>query len=182
MRDREDEPYEELARELRQGAGAEMRTEAEITELETLQGRLRRRALSDVALEALHRGDRLSVHAPDRTLIGEASYVGSDYLTLEAATKTVDLRLDRIAISASRRTSGGLSSSGGSRTFRARLAEYEQTGEPVTVVCSALGLERRGRLAVVASDHVVVESEGDETVVPLGLIDLVFRPRPGSAR
>ena len=48
----DDDPIESLARELRQTVGAEFRAEAEIVEIETEVGRLRRRTLSDVARQA----------------------------------------------------------------------------------------------------------------------------------
>ncbi|NIR42069.1 MAG: hypothetical protein GWN79_28635, partial [Actinobacteria bacterium] len=61
---------------------------------------------------------------------------------------------------------GGRTVRGGSRTLRARLAEYEQTGEPVTLHTSEG--EVRGRIAVAATDHVVVDDDDMEHVVPAG--------------
>lgn len=176
------DPYDDLARELRRGAGAEMREEAEITELETRQGRLRRRRLADVAAEAMHRGDRVTVEIRDRRLVGTAVFVGDDYLTLETATEVADVRLDRAVLWVARRPAGGHASRGGSRTLRARLGEYEHTGETVTVVAPAIPAETAGQISVAAVDHVLVSTTDGEVVVPLPLIELVVRPRPGPTR
>ena len=127
-----DDPFDELARELRRGVGAEWRDEAEITELETRLGELRRRRLSDVAREAMHRGDEISITVGGRTLTGSPMFVGKDYLVVQTPSMTADVVLDRALVSVRRKPDGGHTTRGGSATFRARLAEYEHTGEPVT--------------------------------------------------
>jgi hypothetical protein len=177
-RDWSDDPLEGLARELRESVGAEFRAEAEMVEFETEIGRLRRRSLHDVAREAANRGDRVSVVTAGRTVTGLVAHVGKDYLSLETPTEYLDARLDRVALLVSPNTSGGIDPRGGSITFKARLSEFEQTGEQVEVVASQINTSVLGRVAVVATDHVIVQdADGATNVLPLDTIDLAFRTR-----
>jgi hypothetical protein len=63
--------------------------------------------------------------------------------------------------------------------MRARLAEYEQTGELVHIVAPSISTEVAGSVIVVATDHVTVRrSDGGDVHVPIDAIALVIRPRP----
>lgn len=173
-----EDPIEGLARELRQTVGAEIREEAEMAELESEIGRLRRRTLADVAREAANRGDQVSLVAAGRTITGVAVHVGKDYLSLESVSEHVDARLDRVALVVTPSASGGFTPRGGSVTFKARLSEYEQTGETVELVASSLTFSVRGTIEVVASDHVILRDvDGNRTSLPVEMIDLALRPR-----
>lgn len=173
-----EDPLESLARELRESVGSEFRAEAEMVELETEIGRLRRRALHDVAREAANRGDRVSIVTVDRTVTGDISHVGRDYVSVETPTELLDARLDRVVLVFTPSTSGGVDPRGGSITFRARLSEFEQTGEPVELAATRLNVSVHGRIKVVASDHVVLEDlDGVRNVLPLDTVDLVLRTR-----
>ena len=172
-----EDPIEELARELRQGAGAELRAEAEITEMETHLGRLRRRSLADVAGEAMNRGDTITVISADRTITGSLEFVGSDYVIVQTASEMVDARLTLCAFSLTRRRSGGHLTRSGSKTMKARLAEYEQTGEPLQLLAPSLGVNATGRISVGATDHIVLTADGVELFVPTDQIALVIRTR-----
>lgn len=173
----EDDPLEELAREMRLGPGAEMRAEAEANEQETHQGRLRHRTLGDVARQWAARGDIATVTSGEATLAGRVIHVGSDYATLETQTQLVEIRLDRAIVRIRPRPTGGVPLRRGSVTFIARLAEFEQTGEAVTVVTATHQIG--GFIEVAAVDHVVVTGEtGEQTFIPHHLIEQVIRPRP----
>jgi hypothetical protein len=173
------DPLDDLARSLRAGAGAELREEAEIAEQETHRGRLRRRTLGDVAREAVGRGDRVTLFLPDRTLTGEAVYAGEDYLTVRTPHEEVDVRLSRASFTVTRRPSGGHLSRGGSATLKARLGEYEQSGETVDLVVPDLDRTITAVVRVVAADHLMaVEPDGTEIYLPLGQVALVVRPAP----
>jgi hypothetical protein len=177
-RDWSDDPLESLARELREKVGSEFRAEAETVETETEIGRLRRRAMRDVVREAANRGDRVSVVTAGRTVTGFVAHVGKDYLSLETPTEHLDARLDRVAIVVAPSTSGGIHPRGGSITFKARLSEYEQTGERVELAAPRLNAAVQGRIAVVATDHVIIEDlDGAQNAFPLETVDLVFRSR-----
>jgi hypothetical protein len=174
----EQDPFEELAREMRLGPGAEMRAEAEVVEQETHQGRLRHRSLGDVARHWAARGDITTITIGDTTLTGRVIHLGSDYLTLETQTQLVEIRLDRAMVRVQPQPTGGVQLGRGSVTFTARLAEFEQTGEPVTVVAGSHHVS--GFIEVGAVDHVVVTDEtGEQTFIPHNLIERVIRPRPG---
>jgi hypothetical protein len=178
-----EDPLVRLARELRQGAGAEIKAEAEAVELDVERARLRRRTLREVAGETAARGDRVSVVAPGRTITGEIRHVGRDYLSVETLTEIVDARLEAVVMAITPSTTGGFSGRGGAVTFRARLAEFEQTGEWVELIASRILHVVRGVVAVVADDHVVARDEGGvSTVFPLALVDLVIRPLPPRPR
>lgn len=173
-----EDPIEELARELREGVGAELRAEAEIVEHETRIGRLRRRASVDAALEAMHRGDGISVISGDRTVTGDLVFVGNDYLSVQAENEVIDARFSLVAFSVVRRSSGGHSARAGSRTMKARLAEYEHTGETLQLVAPALEIERLGRIVVTAVDHVILRDADDvDLYLPIDAIALVIRTR-----
>jgi hypothetical protein len=175
--DPEHDPFDELAREMRLGPGAEMRAEAEAVEQETHQGRLRHRSLGDVARSWAARGDITTVTAGDAALTGRVIHVGSDYLTLETQTQLVEIRLDQAMVRVQPQPAGGVPLARGSVTFTARLAEFEQTGEPVTVVAGSHHVS--GFIEVGAVDHVVVTDEtGAQTFIPHHLIQRVIRPRP----
>ena len=120
MADWPNDPLEELARELRQTVGAELRAEAEITEHETQIGRLRRLGMSDVARAAMHRGDVVSLITATHTITGTPVYVGKDYLVCETQTEIVDAPFERVVIRVERRPEGGHTTRGGSITFKAR--------------------------------------------------------------
>lgn len=166
------DPLDNLAAHLRHGEGADMIDEWEITELETEQGRLRRRALADVWEQAMHRGDRVRVVTPFGRITGAVDFVGTDYATVIGERVCWDLRLDASAMQAFKSPRGGHTVRGGSRTFRARVAEFESTGEEVTVL---LGTEEfAGRIAVAATDHLVLTGE-PATVIPLALISAIRR-------
>lgn len=178
MNDWPHDPLEELARELRQTVGAEFRAESEVTEHETHIGRLRRLGLVDVARAAMHRGDLVSLITGSRTITGVPVFTGKDYLVCQTATEIVDAAFERVVIRVEARTSGGHTTRGGAITFKARLAELEQTGESVRLVCADADLEIAGILAVVAADHCIVQaSDGPRFHIPISQIALISRPR-----
>lgn len=179
----DDDPLEDLARALRAGAGAELREEAEIAEQESQVGRLRRRTLAAVAREAVERGDAVTVFLSDRVLTGDAVYAGDDYLVVRTASEEVDVRLSGVCFRVTRRPSGGHPSRGGSATFKARLSEYEQSGEVVDLIAPDLGRTLTAAIRLVGADHVVaLEPDGTETYLPIGQVTLVVRPAPTGPR
>ncbi|MBT8207119.1 MAG: hypothetical protein KJO18_02500 [Acidimicrobiia bacterium] len=178
MADWPNDPLEELARELRQTIGGEFRAEAEITERETHIGRLRRLGLADIARAAMHRGDLVSLITSTHTITGELDYVGKDYLVCQTKTESVDAPFARVLIEVRSRAAGGHDARGGSITFKARLSEYEHSGELLTLTTAEAGIEVRGRILVVTTDHCIVDDlEGRRMHIPYSQIALVIRPR-----
>lgn len=178
MTDWPNDPLEELARELRQGVGAELRAEAEMTELETHIGRLRRLGLADIARSAMHRGDVISLITATKTITGIPVFSGKDYLVCQTPTEIVDAPYERVLIRVERRPVGGHTTHGGPITFKARLSELEHTGESITVLTADANHELSGRIAVVATDHCIIEDRlGPRIHVPIAQICMIIRPR-----
>ncbi|MFP5332443.1 MAG: hypothetical protein ACLGHX_08820 [Acidimicrobiia bacterium] len=166
------EPMSELAAQLRQSTGAEMIEEWEVTELETEQGRLRSRLLSDVWEQAMHRGDQVTASGAFGTCTGTVDYVGKDYSVVRSADTVWDVRLAAVTVSVRQSSHGGHTVRGGSRTLRARLAEYEASGEAVVVHLTHTTVQ--GVVRVSATDHVRLASDR-EVVVPLETIHAISR-------
>ena len=113
------------------------------------------------------------------TISGVPVFVGKDYLVCQTPREIVDAPFNRVIIRVEPRGSGGHTTRGGAVTFKARLAEFEQTSEPVTVVSADASMEMSGTIAVVATDHCIVQApEGTRFHFPIGQIALIIRPRP----
>ena len=169
------DPLDELAAHLRHSGGAELVDEWEITEVETEQGRRRRSYLAQHWMEAMHRGDSVEFIAAFGRVAGAVDYVGNDYATVLGQDFCWDVRTDRGVLTVYRQRSGGHTVRGGSITFKARLAEYESTAEPVAVLLPGYSVERRGRIEVVGADHLVVRTDHTSHVIPLNLVEGVRR-------
>lgn len=165
----------DLASHLRHNA-RDVVEEWEITESETEQGRLRKRHISDVWEQTMHRGDDVTIRATFGRIAGSVDYVGADYATVVTSDTAWDVRLGRCVMVARRSVVGGHTVHGGSKTFKAKLAEYEATGEDVSLLVPSLELETQGRIVVLATDHVILADE-EASAIPLGLIDAIRRRR-----
>ncbi len=173
--------FADLGDELRRGAGAEFFAEAAEIEEETHRLRRRRRTLGDYASELVQRGDEVAFRVGERTVTGLAVFAGSDYLTVRTGLTEATVRLAAVAIAVRRRTEGGHVPVGGARTFKARLAEFEMSGEPVTLVAPTSGLDLEARIELVATDHLVAHDvDGGEWLIPVARVSLVLRELPTS--
>lgn len=165
------DPFLDTAASLRRGAGSEFLEEVRAVEIETEIGRRRRWSLRDVWERSMHRGDRIVCWIGGIQAAGTVDFVGEDFATIQAADVWWDVRLSAAALRTVSAGREGHSVSGGSRTLRARLAEYASTGEPVTVLAPSLGAEVEGVVLIVATDHVVL----DDVTIPLDRIEGVRR-------
>ncbi|MGH9198009.1 MAG: hypothetical protein ACRD1T_20030 [Acidimicrobiia bacterium] len=169
--------FEDLAGELRRRVGHEFREEAEEVErLADLQRR-RRASLAEVALDALHRGDEVTIRSTAKTWTGKLIEVGDDYVRLQTSNVVVEALLEGVAFVVVTSRSGGRSGRPASSTWKARLSELALSGEPVTVLAPALGLEVAGVIELVARDHVVIGGPG-RSYVPLWSLVIVLRSVP----
>ncbi|MGH3440869.1 MAG: hypothetical protein ACRDUY_02270 [Nitriliruptorales bacterium] len=176
---REDPEFVEVARELREWAGAELREEAEEGERLAALAAARGRTLSDVAAELRSRGDRVAVRTGGRTIAGVVTHAGGDFFTLETAATTVEVNLRRpvVLTVVERAPSGGREPAGGAATFRGRLLELEMDDAEIDVVVEG-GDVLSGRLGAVGRDHLVLRGAvGEETFVATAAIDHVARLR-----
>ena len=175
-----EDPGEELARELRWGPGAEFRAEAELTELETHQGWLRNRPRHDVATQAMSRGDRVHVTTAGLSLVGSIDSVGKDYAVIETSSNVADVVLSACALRFMPSPTTGHSARPGSMTIRARISEYEQTGDEVRIIAPDIGIDLSGRILVAASDHLIlIDQDNHELAIPTSSVAMIIRPRPG---
>ena len=173
-----EDPDEELARELRWGPGAELRAEAEITELETHQGRLRNRTLHDVAHQAMSRGDQVHAMTSGMSVTGSVDSVGSDYVVIETDSVVADVVLSACVFRFMQSTTRGHSARPGSMTIRARIGEYEHTGEEVRIIAPDLDLDVEGRIRIAASDHfILADRDQHELAIPTEKVAMIVRSR-----
>lgn len=169
---------DDLARSLRQGAGREIREEAAVDEQLTELARLRRRDLAGAVRTAMHRGDTVTVETAGLTLGHPVVAVGADYLTMDDGEHLIDVALSNAVVTTMPSRRGGSAGKAASVTLRARLGEHEHDGALVDVFTSA-GMSFRGRITVVATDHVVVaDGSGRDTFLPTSRIAVVFSRRP----
>ncbi len=169
--------FEDLASELRQAVGREFRWEAEDLEHLTDQQRRRRRSLTDVAHEAMSRGDRVVLARGEVRHRGTLLAVHSDLAVLETGMGIVNAHLPRLVFTiAERARQGGTVGDRGSLSFRGRLAELESTAE--AVVIEGESLELKGRIVVVAADHLMLaDAENREWFIPYETVWFVIQPR-----
>lgn len=170
--------FDDLARQLRQGAGHELRAEAaEDEELTELQ-RLRHLGLAEAARAAMHRGDRVTAYVAGLSLTRPIVGVGDDYLTMEDDDRYIDVRLIDAVLTVEPRPAGGASGRPAAATFRARVAEHEQERASVEVV-SRDGTRWSGRIEVVGVDHLAMAgADGRRAYVPLGSVVVLFSRFP----
>jgi hypothetical protein len=174
----EPEEFEDLAAELRRRVAAEFRNEAEEVERLVLLQRRRKAVLRDVATAAMHQGQGVTLRCLEDVWTGELLAVATDYLSLRTATHFLEARLDSIAIGLTPARQGGRTGKPDSDTFKARLSEFEMTGEEVTLRCSSPTIEVTGVIEVVATDHVEMKLSNERCYVPLDSVVMVIRPLP----
>jgi hypothetical protein len=158
----------------------EWRAEQEAATADALDGFRHERTLRDVALETVHRGDRLSVTLPNAHFLGTVEAVGDDLLSLRAVSGRVDLHLHPalplMLQVGERARDGGTRETLGDGDFRGALLAREAAGE-VTLGCVLLSEPIDGKL-VVGKDHVcVVRRGGGETFIPLSSVSYVMPRR-----
>jgi len=155
-----------------------LRSEAEESESDAAKLAARTRDLGDVAFDAMTRGDLLAVTSSDRSYVGTVRYARGDLVSLETDGGWIDANLSGPLHLVIRRRaySDGFDRVAGAPTFKARLTEYELTGELVEVVAPHAGVSVKGRIAAVARDHLMLTTaDGQDVFVPLLQIAFVVR-------
>ncbi|MDQ3710266.1 MAG: hypothetical protein M3387_13350 [Actinomycetota bacterium] len=141
---------------------------------------LRGRDLADVALELLHRGDEVAVHAAGRRFTGTLVHAAGNVACLGTALGTVDLHVGATTTwqVLTRQRRGGVGRAGGAASFKARLGEHEAVGTMLQMGITSPDDTLVARLAAVAIDHVVVdEPDGSRWFVPLSRLAWVLPVR-----
>jgi hypothetical protein len=148
-----DPPAGDLADVSRSGAREwERETATWEADAETL--RLRRRSLTKVLWEAMQRGDQVTIAAFGHTFSGSLTAVRKDLAMLVNADTHIAVRLGSVD---SAHLTPGRGGETGDRTFgsfRAYLGMLEVEGTVVRLV--GRDVDVRGRIEVVAEDHVLV--------------------------
>ena len=158
---------------------------AEAEEVEASAEALRRRGLtlSNAVADLAARGDRVRAECGHTYLTGFLSAAVGDLAILVANETEASLHLSGPLIMSlvEESRTGGHVSRAGARSFRARLSEFEMSGEPVTIIGPSFS--EHGVIGAVAADHVVLDRGSGEMYVPIRMIGWVTRPtpRPGGA-
>lgn len=169
----ENAEFDDLAAELRGRMGGEFRAEAEALEEDAARYALRRRSLTDVALELMNRGDEIGISGAGASFTGSISHAAGDLVILTTPHSLVNVNLSGpVALRILRRANaGGHGRSSGSPSFRARMLELEMSGESLEIRSSASPHLLAGTITAVGVDHlVVVDRDRIEWFVPLSTI------------
>lgn len=155
-----------------------IRSEAEEVEASAESLRRRGRTFADAVADLAARGDRVRAECGRTHLTGILSATAGDLAILVAHETEASLHLSGpvvISLVEESRTGGHVSRTG-ARSFRARLSEFEMSGEPVTVIGPFFS--EHGVIGAVAADHVVLDRGSGEMYLPIRMIGLVTRPTP----
>jgi hypothetical protein len=168
-------PDENLASELRQGAGREWAEEAAEDERLTELQRRRRMTLADQAKEMVSRGDRVSVDFSGHTFGGSVVAAGDDYVTIGGPGQDADIKLDEARWSVLPLDAPGPGGTTGPESFRAVLHEHSASQRTVRLALPN-GDMVIGAIKVVAEDHVeVADVDQRRLIVPMKMILAVVR-------
>jgi len=173
--DEQENPDPDLESVLRE-AGREMIEEAAEDERLTELLRRRRLEMTDLALEWVHRGQRVRAEAGAQTFTGQVVFAGTDYVTIDRGEDQVALRLDRATWTLEPDHGEGHEQTGAATSLKARLSELAASGETVRMVV-AEGRALVGSVAVVAADQVEVRQDHLTVLVPTDLILALIIPR-----
>ncbi len=166
----ENEEYERVGRELREQVGGQFRLAAEEDEYWAMKQARRGGNLSEIAYDAMSRGDLLEVWAGASTFRGFIAHTRNDLIVLRGKAN-VDVNLSgpiilRIVEAAATKGAGVVPH--GPASFAARLAELEQNQTAGEFIVPFSGAPVNGKVKIRARDHVIVEGVGGrEWVVPL---------------
>jgi hypothetical protein len=135
--------------------------------------------LSDVALDAMQRGQPLRVRIGASQFAGSVVHVGEDLAIVDDGRAQVDLRLSAVVemwIGNPVRGAGRGRRSGVPACFDDCLEGLEATGREIELGGPGLATTRC-RVLVVARDHLLLSGSGDQHVVSRAAVGFVIRRR-----
>lgn len=169
--------FDELGRELRRSVGDEFRRAAEDDEIAASKVALRRRNLEQVAYELLARGDVVAVTCGAERFTGRLVHAHGDLATMHRSVGGevhINLAGPVMLTVEERATEGGKGRDRfGPESFIARLRQLELDETDIEIVTIGEG-HVAGRIGAVATDHVMVLSEGRTAYVPITTIAAVM--------
>ncbi|HVM00834.1 MAG TPA: hypothetical protein VM324_16210 [Egibacteraceae bacterium] len=181
---------------------AEWRAERRAAELEALRDHHSRRTIADVLVEAMRRGDTVTLQlGPHRRITGTVTDAGRDFAVVENAHERLAARVaDRdghpylgpelLVEIRGRAHTGGAQPTKPSATFRSVLQRFDFDAQADPRARIEIGTTLRcqpltGRVQALAADHLYLIDEDDtQHFAPLSTITYVARaqPRPTDAR
>lgn len=173
--DRDREPDQELAAELRETAGREWVEEAAEDERLTEVHRRRGLSLEDQAKELVNRGDRVSVEFGGHSFSGSMAVAGADYAVVNGPGQVADIKLDAARWSVIPSDISGESGQTTDMTFKAVLDEHSASQKIVRLALPQSDMVI-GKISTVAEDHVdVLDVDNRRLIVPMKMILAVVR-------
>jgi hypothetical protein len=177
----DNQELEQAGRELRQQVGGEFRLGAEEDEYWAMKQARRAGSLSEIAYDAMSRGDRIEIRAGDRVFRGHIRHTRGDLLALRAQVD-IDINLAApmvLRIIEPAAVPGLGPTPHGPASFGARMAELEQTEQIFEFITPYTDSPVVGKVSIRARDHVVVEdSDRQEWVIPLKWLTAVVSRQP----
>jgi hypothetical protein len=162
--------FEEIGRELRERIGGRFRLAAEEDEYWAMKQARRAATLSEVAYDAMSRGDHVEIWAGDVAFRGFIQHVRNDLLILQGQAN-VDVNLGApivLRVVEPAVIPGTGVSPHGPESFAARLAQLEQSDAACEFIVPYSRAAVFGRIAIRARDHVIVDgAEKQEWFVPV---------------
>ena len=161
---------------MRQGAGEELRADAEENERLAAQAARRNASLADVARDAMFRGDKVALRFAEHTVSGQVVHASGDLVTIEGAAGTVHVNLGvPVTLTVVESNAGeGRTPEQGVDSLRARLFELELAETEVELRAVGFDGTVRGRVAVVATDHVVLRTGDGNLHVAFAAVESVL--------
>ena len=168
----------EAGAELSTGFGDEFRAEAEAGERAAAKLRLRNRSLSDVFVEAMHRGTRVSVLLGGAYVSGQIIHSSADLATLKTASGArlhVNLGSKVVLSCESGRWRAGRGRDQFEPdSFKAMLRSVELTHRPVRIELDGTDRDIRGTIEAVADDHLMIPCRDVEWYVPVTAVFAIW--------
>ena len=161
---------------MRQGAGEELRADAEENERLAAQAARRNASLADVARDAMFRGDKVALRFTNHTVSGQVAHASGDLLTVETTAGTVHVNLGvPVTLTVIEPDAAeGRTPEQGVDSLRARLFELELAEAEVELQAAGFDGSIRGRVAVVATDHVVLRTDDGNLHVAFAAVESVL--------
>lgn len=152
----------------------------ETEEQDAFEVERRQRTIADLASRLLQRQETIGIEAGRRRFSGSLTSVGNDFLTLRASGASVHIPFGTVAWLRGSGTAARPKHEAGKdaptetpRTFRARLHHLRSQRSPVEIGAIGAVDPINGRISVLASDHIILQTPTGDCAVPLPAIAFV---------
>lgn len=175
--------HRQLSSHMRAMARSELADERAADEMAARIYHERTRSLSEALAALTSVAAHVTAYLPEASWTGILAHVAGDLATLRLhAGGEAHLQVGPGSLLRVHRMAHGSPAAdvAGPQTFIARLRQLELEAHPVTLVGRSGQVRVAGTLRAVATDHVVVECEGDTWLVPVPAIALAITAPPGT--